>query len=258
MSKKIDYEIYHKSNRRSQLSGFEIARWDALSHFIPKQVENNKTFCILDYGAGTGLHVELWKNLFPNSDIYLTDISEVGRSKCLSNYKELKGKYKLIKNKKSEFESEKFDVILSIEVMEHVPDLFSYLKDIFRLLRPGGIFIWTTPCGNFFSIEHIYSALTNQIIRTGEGYIKWKWEDPTHLRRLKSKEIENKLISTGFSEIVFRFRAHIFSFLCTYFPPRHRFQNIRNKIMKLDYDFLRLLPNGASMIGKAHKPKPKF
>ena len=251
---KIDYDNYHRSNSRSQLSGFEIARWDALSHFIPKHILNNKKLDILDYGAGTGLHLELWKSLFPDSDISLTDISEVGQSKCLSTNKDFQGKYKLIKNNKSEFESEKFDLVLSIEVMEHVSDLISYLKDIFRLLKPGGIFIWTTPCGNSFSIEHIYSALTNQIIKTGEGYIKWRWEDSTHIRRLKSKEIEKQLILTGFNKVKFRFRAHLFSFLCTYFPPRHLFHKIRNKIMKMDYKLFRLLPNGASMIGAAHKP----
>ena len=258
MAKKIDYESYHEKDYRSDLSGFEIARWDALSHFIPKQVTKNKNQYILDYGAGTGLHIELWKNLFPESNIFLTDISAAGRSKCLSNHKDFKGKYELIKNKRSEFESEKFDIILSIEVMEHVSDLISYLEDIFRLLKPGGIFIWTTPCGNLLSIEHIYSLLSNQIIKTSEGYIKWKWEDPTHLRRLKSKEIEKKLILTGFSKVKFRFRAHIFSFLCTYLPPRNRFHKIRNNLMKMDYNYFRLLPNGASMIGKAIKPKPGF
>ena len=255
MGKKIDYESYHEKDYRSHLSGFEIARWDALSHFIPKHITKNKNQYILDYGAGAGLHIELWKNLFPESDIFLTDISATGRSKCLSNHKDFKEKYKLIKNERSEFESEKFDVILSIEVMEHVSDLISYLEDIFRLLKPGGQFIWTTPCGNFLSIEHIYSSLSNQIIKTGEGYIKWKWEDPTHLRRLKSKEIESLLKLTGFNEAQFRFRAHLFSFLCTYFPPRNRFQKIRNSIMKLDYSLFRSLPNGASMIGRAHKPE---
>ena len=255
MTKKIDYEKYHEKNHRSNLSGFEIARWDALAHFIPQHILNNKNLHILDYGAGTGLHLELWKILFSKSDIFLTDISEVGRSKCLSFNKDFQGRYKLIKNNRSEFESEKFDLVLSVEVMEHASDLSSYLRDIFRLLKPGGIFIWTTPCGNSLSIEHIYSLLTKQIIKTNEGYIKWKWEDPTHVRRLKSSEIEKELILSGFDKIKFRFRAHIFSFLCTYCPPRHLFHNIRNKIMKMDYKLFRLLPNGASMVGVAHKPK---
>ena len=255
MTKKIDYEKYHEKNHRSKLSGFEIARWDALAHFIPQHILNNKNLHILDYGAGTGLHLELWKILFSKSDIFLTDISEIGRSKCLSFNKDFQGRYKLIKNNRSEFESEKFDLVLSVEVMEHASDLSSYLRDIFRLLKPGGIFIWTTPCGNSLSIEHIYSLLTKQIIKTNEGYIKWKWEDPTHVRRLKSSEIEKELILSGFDKIKFRFRAHIFSFLCTYCPPRHLFQNIRNKIMKMDYKLFRLLPNGASMVGVAHKPK---
>ena len=49
----------------------------------------------------------------------------------------------------------KFNIITSIEVMEHVEDLTAYVKDIYRLLKPGGIFIWTTPCANKYSIEYL-------------------------------------------------------------------------------------------------------
>jgi len=250
---KINYEEYHDNNYRSVLSGFELARWDALTHFIPKNVPKNYKPNILDYGAGTGLHIKLWERLFPDSEIYLTDISKVGRFKCLTNYSGYEKKYKLIKKNKSDFESEKFDIIFSIEVMEHVKDLISYIQDIYRLLKPGGVFIWTTPCANYFSIEQIYSSLTNQIIKTNDGFIKWRWEDPTHIRRLKSKEIESELKNYGFNNVKFRYRAHLFSFLCTYTPPRHLFQKLRNKIMKLDYNLFRIFPNGASMIGVAQK-----
>jgi len=250
---KIDYEKYHKSNSRSQLSGFEIARWDALSHFIPKHILNNKKLDILDYGAGTGLHIELWKKLFPSSNLYLCDISYAGKKKCLQNYPEYQNKYELVTNGHAEFDNGKFDLITSVEVMEHVENLEAYLLDINRLLKPGGVFIWTTPCGNDYSIEHLYSHFTNQIIHTSEGYRKWAWEDPTHIRRLKSKEIDHKLSRIGFSDIHFRFRSHFFSFICTYMPPKMKFQQIRNQLMKLDYLLFRRLQNGASMIGFAKK-----
>ena len=255
MTENIDYEEYHEKNHRSNLSGFELARWNALSHFIPKHVPNEKKLNILDYGAGTGLHLGLWERIFPNSEIFLTDISKTGRTKFLEENSNYLKKYKLIRNNRSEFDSEKFDIIISIEVMEHVSDLFSYLNDILRLLKPGGHFIWTTPCGNLLSVEHIYSLITNQIIKTEEGYRKWAWEDPTHLRRLKSVEIEKKLTLIGFDNVKFRFRAHLFSFICTYCPPKHYFQSMRNIIMNLDYKLFRFFPNGASMIGLANKPK---
>ena len=252
--KKIDYEKYHKSDSRTKLSGFEIARWDALTHFIPRNVPAIDNPHILDYGAGTGLHIELWQKLFPSSELYLCDISTIGKEKCLSKFPKYENKYKMIINDRALYDNEKFDIILSIEVMEHVDDLITYIKDIFRLLKPGGVFIWTTPCANKFSIEHIYSSLTHQIQDTRDGFKKWSWEDPTHVRRLESSEIDKILQKNGFSDTNYRFRSQFFSYICTYCPPKSKFQKLRNSLMKLDYNLLRKFPNGASMIGAARKP----
>jgi SAM-dependent methyltransferase len=38
-----------------------------------------------------------------------------------------------------------FDVVLSFQVIEHVPDVGRYLSEIGRVLRPGGIFVVATP-----------------------------------------------------------------------------------------------------------------
>lgn len=37
------------------------------------------------------------------------------------------------------------DYVLSIEVIEHVPDVGAYLAEIGRILKPGGLFLLTTP-----------------------------------------------------------------------------------------------------------------
>jgi ubiquinone/menaquinone biosynthesis C-methylase UbiE len=251
---KIDYEKYHKSDSRTKLSGFEIARWDALEHFIPKNIQQKKTGQILDYGAGTGLHIGLWENLLPNFDLYLCDVSRSGKEKCLLKFPSYENKYQLVTNNEAQFDDQNFDIVFSVEVMEHVDYLEAYIKDIYRLLKPGGVFIWTTPCANKYSIEYIYSSLTNQIDSTSEGYVRWRWEDPTHLRRLKSNEIKKALMNIGFESPDFRFRSHFFSFICTYFPPKSKFQKLRNSLMKLDYNLLRKSPNGASMIGAVTKP----
>ena len=43
------------------------------------------------------------------------------------------------------FEDSSFDVVISTEVMEHVPDPDSYLIEVKRVLKPGGMFFFTVP-----------------------------------------------------------------------------------------------------------------
>ncbi len=246
------YNQRYSGNYREHLSGFEIARYKALDHFITHTLKLSSVKKVLDYGAGSGLHVSLWEKSFREAELHFCDISSVAMEKFKTKYPRHKDRFFLIHEKQPVFDDSTFDVIVSVEVMEHVEDLDSYLRDISRLLKPGGYFVWTTPCANRFSIEHVYSAITRKIERTKENYRRWTWEDPTHLRRLRSKEIEGLLKKKGFSDVRFRFRSHFFSFVCTYLPT-HYAQHFRNRLMTLDYSLFRSLPNGASMIGGAMK-----
>jgi len=246
------YDRRYLSDYRASLSGYEFARWSALDHFIRKVLKLNNIKTVLDYGSGSGLHINLWGKVFPSADLYFCDISSVALEKLISKYPEFKFNCAEVKENRAPFDDEFFDVIVSIEVIEHVENLNAYLNDINRLLIPGGTFIWTTPCANRFSIEYLYTKLTNQIEETGEGYRRWKWEDPTHIRRLKSEEIKGKLHDIKIENIGFRFRSHFFSFVGTRLF-KGPLQKLGEKMMLLDYSLFRKLPNGASMIGYAKK-----
>ncbi len=251
MSAFIYNERYY-GDYREHLSGYEIARWKALEHFITHVLKLKSSEEVLDYGAGSGLYVNLWEKVFPKAVLNFCDISPVAIEKLIAKYPRHTERCSLMSNDIANLGDNTFDVIVSVEVMEHVDNLALYLQDIYKLLKPGGYFIWTTPCANSLSIEHIYSLLTGKIERTSEGFRKWTWEDPTHLRRLKSIEIKRLLKQHGFSDVYFRFRSHFFSFFCTYLPT-NRAQKLRDKLMTLDYSLFRNLPNGASMIGGAKK-----
>lgn len=250
----IIYDKMYLNNYRSKLDGFEFARWKALDHLLKNVIDLRDKKRVIDYGSGNGLHVELWKNIFNNAELFFAEISPVAIDQLINKYPEYRENVQIIENNKTLFNDDSFDVVLSVEVMEHVEDLDAYLKEIYRILKPGGYFIWTTPCGNNFSIEHIYSLLTSQIQKTQEGYRRWKWEASSHIRRLKTSEAERELRNIGFSDVNFRFRAHFFSFVCTKlskipFIPK----KLLNKIMELDYKFFKKWKNGASMIGFARK-----
>jgi len=75
------------------------------------------------------------------------------------------------------FPDEHFDLVLCLDVLEHVPDSAAIVTEIFRVLRPGGRVLISTP---FMYREHEY---------------------PFDRRRYTSVGIREELLSTGFKEV---------------------------------------------------------
>jgi len=73
------------------------------------------------------------------------------------------------------FKDKEFDIIASLQVIEHVPDLKKYLFEIHRILKEGGKFILTTP---------------NRKIRLKSGEKPW---NPDHLREFDFTELHSIL-----------------------------------------------------------------
>lgn len=80
-------------------------------------------------------------------------------------------------------EENSFDTVTLLEVLEHIEDQAAVIKKIFRYLRPGGVFICSTPN------RPVY-ALHCRV--TGER------RDPTHVRELNWPEF--KSLMSGFSQ----------------------------------------------------------
>lgn len=247
------YDRRYTGDYRQSLNGYEIARWCALEHFLRRVAHATDAEHVLDYGCGSGLHVPLWDRCFPNAELACADISTTALEKLRLKHPDLATRTHLIEDDRVDVPTDSRDVIVSVEVMEHVEDLGAYLREVHRLLTPGGVFVWTTPCANALSIEHVYAETTAQTERSSTGERRWAWEDPTHLRRLTSREAASAARAAGFERVAFRFRAHLFSFVCTRLL-QDRWAGVSERLMLLDYALLRALPNGASMIGAAWKP----
>lgn len=250
------YDEKFRTGYRGRLGGYEIARSAALGHFIDRVAGCKDAMSVLDYGCGGGLYIPVWRKVFHDAEVSFCDVSGEALEQLSARFPETRERQGRVRDGKAPFPDASFDVIVSVEVMEHVGDLDAYLSDIARLLRPGGMFVWTAPCANRFSLEHLFAVMTGNIKSTDEGFRLWRWEDPTHLRRLTSHEISGRLLRHGLKKPCFRFRAHLFSFLCTKLIP-NRFSRFGEKLMLLDYLLFRRLANGASMLGAAIKANEK-
>ena len=247
------YDQRYAGDYRSTLAGYEVARVRALDHFRPGVARATTAARVLDYGCGSGLHVPLWQERFPGAELWFADISTKALEKLAAKFPAHAPRCRRIVDDHVDLADASFDAVVSVEVMEHVEHLDRYLGEVYRVLRPGGVFIWTTPCANALSIEHLYNIITRQIDPTPSGSRRWRWEDPTHLRRLTTREASGACRVAGFEHAAYRFRAHFFSFVCTRLLMK-RHAKLAERLMLLDYSILRRLPNAASMIGAAWKP----
>ncbi len=250
----VVYDQRYATGYRQTLNSFELARASAVTHVLTKVLGLKGKRRALDYGSGSGLFTAVLRDALPEADLYACDISGV----AIQQLKECQPRVSAepMVDSRQPFGQGLFDLVLSIEVLEHVDDLELYLQDIYDSLAPGGWFVWTTPCANAWSIEWLYSQLTRKVIRMEDG-INWNWDEEGHVRRVKTGYIAKRLRKIGFDKVGFRMRSHFFSWTCVQLGkliPKYRVHRMLEKIMFLDYTLFRRLPNGASMVGFARKP----
>ena len=89
------------------------------------------------------------------------------------------------------FEDNKFDVIICNHVMEHVEDYEQCMRELYRVLKPGGWAIMQVPID--YNREHTYEDKT---ITSPEDREKHYWQKD-HLR-LFGKDYPNHLEKAGF------------------------------------------------------------
>ncbi len=90
------------------------------------------------------------------------------------------------------------DVIVSSEVIEHLENPRATVRDWFRILRPGGTLLFSTP--NNESWRAILALIVQgHFVLFGEGSY------PAHITALVRKDMERIAVEAGFRKPVFRY-----------------------------------------------------
>ncbi len=148
----------------------------------------------LDAGSGYGQYTHFLTRVFPKSHVKAIDLKEEQVADCNTFF------HNIHKDKQAKFEvadltnfqeKEKYDLILSVDVMEHIEDDQGVFKNLYQALKPGGLLLISTPSDQGGSDVH------------GEGDSSFIEE---HVRDGYSiKDIENKLHDAGFTRIDSRY-----------------------------------------------------
>jgi len=163
------YEIFNRSEERHW---WFIARRRIILSLVKSLLSPTGRSRILDVGCGMGATLEALQSL---GDATGVDISpqavEFARKRGCKDVR-------LVMTGELPFSTGEFDLIVAMDVIEHIEDDVATLKDYHRLLAPGGILLLTVPA------------------------FKWLWsghdDDNFHLRRYTRHALKTKLENSGF------------------------------------------------------------
>ncbi len=155
---------------------------------------------VLDIGAGTGdflvaCQKQGWKVEGVEPSV---KANEIASSKLPSNLKKDIG----------EFDGQQYDVITMWHVLEHVPNLTTYISQLKRLLKPDGTLIVAVPNHQSFDAEHY-------------GRFWAAYDVPRHLWHFSQKSIE-KLFAKEKMKVVNKLPMKFDSFYVSLLSEKYR------------------------------------
>lgn len=154
---------------------------------------------ILDVGCGDGFYLHLLSNLGLKLKLTGADFDPNALSSARKN---LKGKriplFEVDLMKNLPFSDNSFDKVVMSEVAEHLPDDIKGLKEVYRVLKPGGILCISVPNANYpflwdpvnWALEHIVGT------HIKDGFWAGIWSQ--HLRLYEPLEIKSAVEKAGF------------------------------------------------------------
>ena len=173
MSKKIDYENgeyyeeVYKNNQNNIIPSLWMENYYKGVQGVAKDIVHYKDKSILELGTGYGGFVEVLNNK-GFKDVTGSDINDSIYNKNLPN-KHLHLDILDITNMSSTY-----DLVFAFDVLEHIDDTDTALKNITNLLRKDGLLIFSVPYPSFKHLYDVYHTnmqmpyfYTNKFNRAG-------------------------------------------------------------------------------------------
>lgn len=91
------------------------------------------------------------------------------------------------------YPDKQFDMVVSLEVLEHVSAPLRYLREFWRVTRPGGLLLLTTP--NFNGLSRRYLS------------VQWRVIAPEHLGYFTPATLSHALREAGYQRVYVRSRS---------------------------------------------------
>jgi trans-aconitate methyltransferase len=148
----------------------------------------------LDFGCGNGVLTEVLREALPRWQMTGVEISAT----AISNARARFPRCTFLPLEDAALQPQRFDLIFSHHVLEHVSDLRGTIARLDAQAKPAAAMLHVLPCGNAGSFEFRLCALrVDGFDHDREG--RFFFEDEGHLRRLTTRQLSDLLAERGFS-----------------------------------------------------------
>jgi 2-polyprenyl-3-methyl-5-hydroxy-6-metoxy-1,4-benzoquinol methylase len=168
---------------------------NALFHLKRDPVE------VAEIGCGLGMFSYALLSARPQLVLRASDISDYAVSVAGQKLARFpNAQVQLVNGEEIGLRSDSCDVVVSLDVVEHLPRPERMLDQVFHALKPGGLFLFTTPNG-----RSLGARLKRHVPMDDPGAARdshWIWsahKDPTHVNIRKPDEWRRACTAAGFS-----------------------------------------------------------
>jgi SAM-dependent methyltransferase len=132
------------------LDVFFLRSWHvrrSVRKLLRKHKPDSQNWKILDAGCGFGQYDRFLLKIFPEATIKAVDVKEDYLADCVSYFEEpiKAGKITFEKQDLLEYVSPDHDLILCVDVLEHIEDDVQVMVNMWHSLKPGGYFVMHSP-----------------------------------------------------------------------------------------------------------------
>ncbi len=163
------------SDRDRELTNWFQGMFEYINKFYPLKRGRGKK--LIEFGCATGAAANLLADYGFN--VYSTDVSRYAVDMAKKNYPDIK--FSVQDMQKLFTRDRDFDIVVAFDVIEHLKDPKIALMNAYKILKPGGSIILTTP--------NDYKHMSN---------------DPTHISVKKPSEWRKIIKKVGFKNVIMR------------------------------------------------------
>ena len=138
------YDEIATSYNHHYLNPYESYRFQHITTQILNFLPGESGLYLHDVGCGTGEYtIPYFEQLMPNVRIHASDFSAGMVNVCRDRFPE--HEHSIQDVEKMTMPSGLFDVLTSRQLLEHVPNPDKALQEMYRVLKPGGLLVLSTP-----------------------------------------------------------------------------------------------------------------